>query len=137
MECQFVCSIITNTTTRSTFTMENERSKQGLKENEKPKELGQKTNQEQRRFDRIRDLLYLEFSFDGIEYISIYRAIPPQIDRLANMYFDVSGIDVNVWPVWDRLDLVNALWDFCQELGREFPLRIKEQPNRSVVPSDQ
>src|SRR5260370_35986140 len=115
--------------------MENERSKQGLKENEKPKELGQKTNQEQRRFDRIRDLLYLEFSFDGIEYISIYRAIPPQIDRLANMYFDVSGIDVNVWPVWDRLDLVEVLRDFCRVLRRYFRRRIKERSNRSVGPS--
>jgi len=81
--------------------------------------------------------LYLDFSFDGIEYISIYHAMPPQMDKLANMYFNVLGVNIEVWPVWDRLDFVNALWDFCREKNYRFPLRIKDQPNRLVVSSDQ
>ena len=119
--------------------MVKEQSKQGPKESKRPKELEQKTSQEQRKFSRIRDLLYIDFSFDGIEIISVYSAMPSQMDKLANMYFNISDVNVEIWPVEERLDFVNHLWDFCQKKGYKFPLRIRKSTkelNRPVETSD-
>lgn len=79
----------------------------------------------ERKFNEIRDLLRLEFSFDGKEVLSVYSATPEQMTMLAGMYANVSEVDTTVWPVSERLDFVNALWDFCQSKNFDFPLSIK------------
>jgi hypothetical protein len=113
--------------------MEKEQIKRGQTKSQKPDALKPKIVLDERRFKEIRDLLYIEFSFDGIEVISVYDALPPQMDRLANMYANVSNVNVDVWPVEERLDFVNNLWDFCQKKGYKFPLRVKES-KRFVEP---
>lgn len=79
----------------------------------------------ERKFNEIRDLLRLEFSFDGKDVLNVYSATPEQMTMLAGMYANVSEVDTTVWPVSERLDFVNALWDFCQSKYFDFPLCIK------------
>lgn len=109
--------------------MEKEQNKREQRKNKKPVALKQKTDQGEGskiRFTEIRDLLYLEFSFDGSTILNVYDALPPEMNTLAHMYANVSDVDPDVWPVEERLDFVNRLWDFCQKKGYQFPLQIKE-----------
>jgi hypothetical protein len=80
----------------------------------------------ERKFNEIRDLLRLEFSFDGRETLTVYSATPEQMTMLAEMFANVSEVDTDVWPVSERLDFVNALWEFCQSKQYDFPLRIQQ-----------
>jgi hypothetical protein len=109
--------------------MEKEQNKQEPRKSRKPIGSEQKTDREdanRTRFTEIRDLLYLEFSFDGNTTLNVYDALPHEMDTLAKMYANVSDVDPDVWPVEERLDFVNRLWDFCQQKGYQFPLQIKE-----------
>jgi hypothetical protein len=109
--------------------MEKEQNKREPRKSRKPIGSEQKTDREganRTRFTEIRDLLYLEFSFDGNTILNVYDALPSEMDTLAKMYADVTGVDPDVWPIEERLDFVNNLWDFCQERGYQFPLQIKE-----------
>jgi spore cortex formation protein SpoVR/YcgB (stage V sporulation) len=100
--------------------------KQGQRKTRKLTDSEQKTVLDERRFKEIRDLLYIEFCLDGFHDISVYDALPVQMNVLAETYANVSNVDVNVWPIEERLDFVNNLWDFCQKRGYQFPLQIKE-----------
>lgn len=82
---------------------------------------------DRRKFKDVSDLLCLVFSFNGTEVLNVYDATPSEMDRLANMYCNISNIDVSIWPMRERLRMVNHLWDFCQEKGYTFPLRIKSK----------
>jgi hypothetical protein len=109
--------------------MVKEQNKQEQRKSRKPIGLEQKTDRDDAskiRFKEIRDLLYLEFSFDGSTILNVYDALPPEMDTLAKMYANVSDVDPDVWPVEERLDFVNRLWDFCQKRGYQFPLQIQE-----------
>jgi hypothetical protein len=106
--------------------MEKEQHKQEQTSKRKPIGSKQKTALAERRFTGIRDLLYLEFSLDGTNTISVYDATPLQMDTFARFYSDVTDVDPNVWPVGERLDFVNGLWDFCQQKHFNFPLQIRE-----------
>lgn len=35
---------------------------------------------------------------------------------------DIEDVDVTVWPLEERRNLVNELWDFCIAENFEFPL---------------
>ncbi|OLD63826.1 MAG: hypothetical protein AUF65_01070 [Chloroflexi bacterium 13_1_20CM_50_12] len=109
--------------------MAKEQNKQEQRKSRKPIGLEQKTDQDdvsRTRFKEIRDLLYLEFSFDGSTILNVYDALPHEMDTLAKMYANVSDVDPDVWPVEERLDFVNRLWDFCQQKHYQFPLQIKK-----------
>jgi hypothetical protein len=109
--------------------MVKEQNKQEQRKSRKPIGFEQRTDREDAskiRFTEIRDLLYLEFSFDGSTILNVYDALPPEMNTLAKMYANVSDVDPDVWPVEERLDFVNRLWDFCQQKGYQFPLQIKE-----------
>lgn len=108
--------------------MAKEQRRQGQPKKRKPIGLKQRTVPEEEskiRFPEITDLLHLEFSFDGMEVINVYDALPSQMDKFARMYANISNVDVDLWPVEERLDFVNKLWDFYQKLGLQFPLQIK------------
>jgi hypothetical protein len=105
--------------------MEREPPMPEQKNKKEPGASKQKTVHVERKFNEIRDLLRLEFSFDGKEIVNVYSATPEQMTMLAGMYANVSEVDTAVWPVSERLDFVNALWNFCQSKNFNFPLYIK------------
>jgi hypothetical protein len=109
--------------------MVKEQNKQEQRKSRKPIGLEQKTDRDdvsKIRFKEIRDLLYLEFCFDGSAILNVYDALPHEMNTLAKIYANVSDVDPDVWPVEERLDFVNRLWDFCQQKGYKFPLQIQE-----------
>jgi hypothetical protein len=116
--------------------MEKEQHKQEQTSKKKLVGSKQRNAQAERRFTEIRDLLYLEFSLDGINTISVYDATPSQMDTFARFYSDVTDVDPDVWPVGERLDFVNGLWDFCEQRHFNFPLQIREATKPPVEPAD-
>jgi len=116
--------------------MEKKQHKQEQISKRKPIGSKQKTAPVARRFTGIRDLLYLEFSLDGVNTISVYNATPLQMDTFARFYSDVTDVNPDVWPVGERLDFVNGLWDFCEQKRFNFPLQIREDVKPLAEPVD-
>jgi len=110
----------------------------GPKSKKEPGASKPRTVRVERKFNEIRDLLRLEFSFDGKDVLTVYSATPEQMTMLAGMYANVSEVDTTVWPVSERLDFVNALWDFCQSKHFDYPLSIKPlaEPARKEITSN-
>jgi hypothetical protein len=76
----------------------------------------------ERKFKLV-DLNRLTFQLEGQEQVfDVESCTPEQFNAWAVEMADVEDVDVNVWPLETRRDLINDLWNFCQENGYEFPL---------------
>lgn len=72
---------------------------------------------------RLLDLHRLTFRLDGLDQaIDVETATPEQFSIFAEAFADVEDVDLTVWPLEVRRDLVNELWDFCLTEGYDFPL---------------
>src|SRR5258708_6250251 len=61
---------------------------------------------------QLLDLHRLTFTLEGHEQaIDAETATPEQFNVFAEAFADVEDVDTNVWPLEDRRDLINDLWD--------------------------
>ena len=67
------------------------------------------------------DLHRLTFRLDE-QAIDVEMATPEQFNAWASAFADVEDVEVKVWPLEDRRDLINELWQFCVTEGFDFPL---------------
>lgn len=75
-----------------------------------------------RRF-KLTDLNRLTFQLEGLEQtLDVETCSPSQFNAFAAEMAEVEDVDVKVWPLEVRRDLINDLWDFCLTNGYEFPL---------------
>jgi hypothetical protein len=71
----------------------------------------------------LSDLHRLTFNLDGVgETLNVEECSAEQFNAFAQAVADVEDVDVSVWPLEERRNLVNELWDFCQAENFEFPL---------------
>ncbi len=71
----------------------------------------------------LSDLHRLTFNLEGIEEtLNVEECTPEQFNIFAQAVADVEDVDVSIWPLEERRNLVNELWDFCQAENFEFPL---------------
>jgi hypothetical protein len=79
---------------------------------------------------KLTDLNRLTFKLEGQEQVfDVETATPEQFNAWVVEMADVEDVDVNVWPLEVRRDLINDLWAFCQSNGFEFPLtEIEDKP---------
>lgn len=69
------------------------------------------------------DMHRLTFQLEGVEQATdVETATAEQFNAFASAMADVEDVDVNVWPLEVRRDLINDLWDFCLAEGYDFPL---------------
>jgi hypothetical protein len=66
--------------------------------------------------------------------INVEEATPEQFNVFASEYADVEDVDVKVWPLEVRRDLINELWDFCLTEDYDFPLT--EIPNEAATEAE-
>jgi hypothetical protein len=72
---------------------------------------------------QLLDLHRLTFQLDGLEQaIDAETATAEQFNAFALAFADVEEVDVTVWPLEVRRDLINELYDFCLTEGYDFPL---------------
>jgi len=72
---------------------------------------------------KLTDLNRLTFQLEGVEQtLDVETCTPEQFNAFASEVAEVEDVDVNVWPLEVRRDLVNDLWDFCLTAGYNFPL---------------
>ncbi len=72
---------------------------------------------------KLTDLNRLTFQLEGQEQaLDVETCTPEQFNAWVTEMADVEDVDVNVWPLEVRRDLINDLWDFCQSNEYEFPL---------------
>jgi hypothetical protein len=72
---------------------------------------------------QLLDLHRLTFQLDGVEQaIDCETATPEQFHAFAEAFADVEDVDVTVWPLEVRRDLINELYEFCLTEGYDFPL---------------
>ncbi len=82
---------------------------------------------------KLIDLHRLTFRLEGVEQtLDVETCTPEQFNAFASEMADVEDVDVKVWPLEVRRDLVNDLWDFCLTNGYEFPLT--EVPEKVDTP---
>jgi hypothetical protein len=80
----------------------------------------------------LADLRRLTFQFEGIDQVfDVETATPEQFNAWATEMADVEDVNVTVWPLEVRRDLINELWAFCQSNGFEFPLTEVEDKSAS------
>ena len=79
---------------------------------------------------KLTDLNRLTFQLEGHEQtFDVETATPEQFNAWVVEMADVEDVDVNVWPLEVRRDLINDLWEFCQSNEYEFPLtEIEDKP---------
>ena len=72
---------------------------------------------------QLLDLHRLTFRLDEVEQaIDAETATPEQFNSFAEAFADVEDVNVNVWPLEVRRDLINELYEFCLTEGYDFPL---------------
>lgn len=81
---------------------------------------------------KLLDLHRLTFQLEEQEQaFDVETATPEQFNAWVSEMADVEDVDVNVWPLEVRRDLINDLWNFCQENEYEFPLTEIEDKQAS------
>ncbi len=72
---------------------------------------------------KLLDLHRLTFKLEGVEQaIDAETATAEQFQAFAEAVADIEDVDITMWPVEVRRDLINELWEFCVTEGEEFPL---------------
>lgn len=82
---------------------------------------GKRAKKETRAKFTLLDLHRLTFRLDE-QATDAETATPEQFNVFAQAFADVENVDTNVWPLEDRRDLINDLWEFCLTEGFDFPL---------------
>jgi hypothetical protein len=72
---------------------------------------------------QLLDLRRLTFRLDEVEHpIDVESATADQFNAFALAVADTEDVDVNVWPLEERRDLVNEVYELCLTEGYDFPL---------------
>lgn len=83
----------------------------------------------------LSDLPLITFNLDGIEY-DLWSSTAVQFQAHVGKFSKVSNVDQSKWDVFERLDFVNALWEFCEAVSFKFPFTIKERVEYSEERSE-
>lgn len=72
---------------------------------------------------QLLDLHRLTFRLEGMDQVfDVETATPEQFEAFAEAFADVEDVDIAVWPLEVRRDLINELWEFCVNENFDFPL---------------
>ena len=72
---------------------------------------------------KLIDLHRLTFNLEGLEQtFDAETATPEQFEAFAEAIADTEDVDIAVWPLEVRRDLINELWEYCLTEGYDFPL---------------
>lgn len=69
------------------------------------------------------DLKSLTFKPIGSEQeVDVWHASPEQFHAHISQYVrNIRNVNIRVWPLVERLAVVNAVWEYCQSHGHQFP----------------
>jgi hypothetical protein len=72
---------------------------------------------------QLLDLRRLTFQLDGLDQVlDVETATPEQFNAVVEAFADIEDVDIAVWPLEVRRDLINELYEFCLTEGYDFPL---------------
>ena len=75
----------------------------------------------------LSDLHRLTLNLEGVEEtLNVEECTAEQFNLFAQAVAEVEDVDVSVWPLEERRNLVNELWHFCQAENFEFPLNDRD-----------
>ena len=78
---------------------------------------------------QLRDLSRLIFRLTDGRECDVWSSTASDFQSFVGRFGNVENVDVTVWSVFDRLDYVNGLWQFCQGKRYRFPFTVK-QPDK-------
>src|SRR6184192_1723681 len=115
---------ILNTSPLSQIEAQGESGKSGKKKQKKQLEIEGEEADELTKYQPL-DLKLLTFKPIGSnQEVDIWHASPSDFHAYVQQYAKgFSKVNVNIWPLAERLALVNFLWKYCQEHGYSFPFR--------------
>ena len=72
---------------------------------------------------QLLDLRRLTFRLDEVEHpIDAETATAEQFNAFADAVADTEDVDITVWPLEERRDLINEVYELCLTEGYDFPL---------------
>jgi hypothetical protein len=72
---------------------------------------------------QLLDLHRLTFKLEELDQVlDVETATAAQFEAFAEAVADTEDVDISVWPLEERRDLINELYDFCLTEGYDFPL---------------
>jgi hypothetical protein len=75
----------------------------------------------------LSDLHRLTFTLEGVEEtLNVEECSAEHFNLFAQAVAEVEDVDTAVWPLEERRNLVNELWDFCQAQNFAFPLTDRD-----------
>ena len=86
----------------------------------------------------LSDLHRLTFKLEGVEQAcDVETCTAEQFNAFASEVADVEDVDTSAWPLEERRNLVNELWDFCRAENLDFPLTdvSEEDPEEGTPPA--
>jgi hypothetical protein len=54
--------------------------------------------------------------------MDVETASPEEFEAFAEAFAEVEDVDIHIWPLEVRRDLINELYQFCLTEGFDFPL---------------
>ena len=110
--------------------MENEQQPNEQTMSKKPETSKLKTDQAEEKMFQLADLSRLTFKKNDGQEGDVWASTADEFQAFIHRFGKVDNVDISVWPVFDRLDYVNELWQFCQQRRYRFPFTVKpvEQP---------
>lgn len=84
------------------------------------------------------DMKSLTFKPIGSEQeVSVWQAEPLVFHAYVSQFIrSFRNVNVTIWPLADRLTLVNVMWTFCKLGSHDFPFTLQHHlaPNRADAP---
>lgn len=72
---------------------------------------------------QLLDLHRLTFQLDGLDQVlDAETATAEQFNAFAEAVADTEDVDISVWPLEERRDLINEVYELCLTEGYDFPL---------------
>lgn len=58
--------------------------------------------------------------------IDVWHASASDFQAYVQLYADTENVNTDLWPMSERLYLLNQMWEFCEKHGHEFPFNIEK-----------
>jgi hypothetical protein len=72
---------------------------------------------------KLSDLHRLTFKLEELDQVlDAETCTAEQFDAFADAVAETEDVDISIWPLEERRDLINEVYDFCLTEGYEFPL---------------
>lgn len=117
-------------------TSENTQNTSHSEATDKPRGSGKKTKSKPSVLQRtgvleghfsLEDLNHLTFQLTSTgPSLDCWQASAQDFQTYVQQFADIENVNTELWPLGERLYLINHVWDICEEQGYPFPFTVNK-----------